>query len=141
MCLFHLIWCVDQTLQELVCILIMAFKMLFSLSYISEIGNKEKLRACKDGFCRGKVSPVCTRWIDSSPRGSLHMTKMRSFYPKLIPFFQKLVCICCLFREEFSALTGYGFCEKQLLHVNCEELLCRCMWARELKYWHNNCEK
>lgn len=60
---------------------------------------------------------------------------------ELISFFQRLVCICCLFREEFSALTGYGFYEKQLLHVNYEELLCRCMWARELKYWHNNCEK
>lgn len=45
----------------------------------------------------------------------------------LIPFSQKSVRICCLFQEELSTLTGYGFCAKQLLHVNCEVLLCRCM--------------
>lgn len=59
----------------------------------------------------------------------------------LIPFFQKSVHICCSYREELPPLTGYGFGAKQLRLVNCEVVLCRFIWAREIKYWHNNCEK
>lgn len=46
-------------------------------------------------------------------------------------FFQKSVHMCYLFWEGISALNGYGFCAKQLVHLSYEVFF----WARKLEYW------
>lgn len=52
-------------------------------------------------------------------------------------FFQKSVHMCCLFWEGLSAINGYGFCARRLVHLS-YEVLCR---ARKLEYWKKKCEK
>lgn len=71
-------------MHKLDCILITPFYMLiFSLSYIIEIGNKKKLGVCKDGFCIGKCFvQLCTRLILELVLFAYG--RMRSLHPKFL---------------------------------------------------------